>query len=88
MNQTGEGKLQFNNVPEGTKDEKLFHNMHSPLLSGGRFVKKGKYTLVYGQNNGHVVKRRTGKLVKEKMKQAKEENSNDIVMTVPFDEKY
>ena len=34
-----------------------------------------------------MVKGQTGELVKETMRQAKEKNSNDIVMTVPFDEK-
>ena len=83
--QTGEGKLLFDNVSKGTKDVKLFHDMHSPLLSGGKFVKEGKCTLVFGRKNVHVIKERTGELVKEIMKQAKEENSNDIVTTVPFD---
>ena len=66
---------------------KLFHDMHSSLLNGGKFVKEEICTLVFGRKNAHVVKRRTGKLIKEIMKQAKEKNSNDIVMTVPFDEK-
>ena len=34
-----------------------------------------------------MVKRQTGELVKEIMKQADEKNSDDIVMTVSFDEK-
>mmetsp|Transcript_16446 Transcript_16446/g.18975 ORF Transcript_16446/g.18975 Transcript_16446/m.18975 type:complete len:95 (-) Transcript_16446:778-1062(-) len=44
MNQTGKGRLPFDNLPEGTKDVKLFHDVHSPLLSGGKFVKDGKCT--------------------------------------------
>ena len=61
--------------------------MHSPLLSGGKFAKEGKCTFVFGRKNAHVIKGRKGELVKEMMKQTKEENSSDIVMTVPFDEK-
>ena len=85
--QTREGKLLFDNVPEGTEEVNIFHNMHSPLLSSGKFVKEGKCTLVFGRKNVHVIKGRTVELVKEIMKQAKEKNSNDIVMTVSFDEK-
>ena len=33
-------KLSFVNVPVGTADIKLIHDMHSPLLSGDKFVKK------------------------------------------------
>ena len=51
------------------------------------FVKEGKCTLVIGRKNGHVVKGRTGELVQQIMKQAEEKNSDDIVMTVLFDEK-
>mmetsp|Transcript_2235 Transcript_2235/g.2563 ORF Transcript_2235/g.2563 Transcript_2235/m.2563 type:complete len:93 (-) Transcript_2235:167-445(-) len=40
MNQTGKGRLPFDNLPEGTKEVKLFHDMHSPLLSSD-FVKDG-----------------------------------------------
>ena len=49
MNQTGKGKLPFDNLPAGTKEVKLFHDMHSPLLSGGKFVKDGECTLVFGR---------------------------------------
>ena len=87
MNQIGEGKLPFDNVPEGTKEVNIFYDIHSPLLSGGKFVKEGKCTLVFGRKNAHVVKGRTGELVKEIMKQVEEKNSDDIVMTAPFDEK-
>ena len=45
--------------------------MYSPLISGGKFVKEGKCRLVFGQKNVHIVKGRTGELVKEIMKQAK-----------------
>ena len=41
MHQKGEGKLPFNNVPEGTDAVNLFHKMHSPLLSGGTLSRKG-----------------------------------------------
>ena len=61
--------------------------MHSPLLSGGTFVKKGKCRLVFGRKNAHVVKGRTGELVQQIIKQAEEKNSGNIVMIVPFDEK-
>ena len=37
--------------------------------------------------NAHIVKGKTGELVKAIMKQAEAKNSKDIVMTVPFDEK-
>ena len=87
MHQTGEGKLPFDNMPKGTNAVNIFHNMHLPLLSGGRFVKLGKCTLVFGRKNAHVVKEQTGELVKKIMKQAEEKNSDDIVMTVPFDKK-
>ena len=87
MSQTGEGKLPFDNLPEDTEDAKLFHNMYSPLLSGGKFVKEEKCTLVFKRNNAHVVKGQTGKLIREIMKQAEEKNNDDIVMIVPFDEK-
>ena len=42
MNQIGEEKLPFDYVPEGTKTVNIFNDMHSPLLSGGKFVKEGK----------------------------------------------
>ena len=51
INQIGEGKLPVDNVLEGTKEVNIFHDMHSPLLSGGKFVKEGKYTLVFGRKN-------------------------------------
>ena len=86
LSQTREGELQFNNVPQGTKDVKPFHDMYSSLISGGKFVKKG-CSLVFEQKNAHIVKGRTGELVKEVMKQDKQENIEDIVMTVPFDMK-
>ena len=60
MYKTGEGKLPFDNIPKGTDAVNIFHNMHSPLLSGGKFVKEGKCTIVFGRKNAHVVKGRTG----------------------------
>ena len=41
LSQTGEGELPFDNVPKGTEDIQLFNDMHSPLLSGRKFFKKG-----------------------------------------------
>ena len=61
--------------------------MHSPLLSGGTFVKEDKCTLVFGRENVHIVQGRTGELVQYIIKQAEEKNKDDIVMTVPFDGK-
>ena len=61
--------------------------MHLPLLSGGKFVKEVKCTLVFEKKNTHVVKGQIGELVKEIMRQAEEKNSDDIVMTVLFDKK-
>ena len=87
MHQTGEGNLPFNNVPEGTKEVNIFHDIDSPLLSGGQLIKEGKYTLVFGRKNAHVVKGQTGEVVKAIMKQAKEKNSDDVVITVPFNKK-
>ena len=87
MHQTGEGNLPFNNVPEGTKEVNIFHDIDSPLLSGGKLIKEGKYTLVFGRKNAHVVKGQTGEVVKAIMKQAKEKNSDDVVITVPFNKK-
>ena len=43
----------------------IFHDMHSPLLSGGKFFKEGKCALVFGRKNAHVVKVRTEETVKE-----------------------
>ena len=87
IHQMEEGKLPSNNVPEGTDEVNIFHDMNSPLLSGRKFVKEGKCTLVFRRKNAHVVKGQTGELVREIMKQAEEKNSDDIVMTVPFDKK-
>ena len=84
MGQTGEGKLPFDNIPEGTDDVQLFNDMHSPLLNGEKFVKKG-CTLVFLQRNAHVIKRSTWELIKQIMNTAEREDSDDIVMTVPFD---
>ena len=86
MSQTEEGTLPFNNIPEGAEDVQLFENMHSPLLSGGKFVKKG-CTLVFGRENAHVVKGKTGEIIKRIITKAEAEDSTDIVMTVPFDER-
>ena len=63
MSQTGKGKLPFDNLPKGTEDVKLFHDMNSPLLSGGKFVKEGKCTLVFRRKNAHIAKGRTEELV-------------------------
>ena len=41
LSQTGEGELPFDKIPERTEDVQLFDDMHSPLISGGKFVKKG-----------------------------------------------
>ena len=87
MSQIG-GKMPFDNLPKGIENVKLFHDMYSPLLSDRKFVNNGKYILVFGSNDVHVVNGRTGELVKEIMKQTRKENSDDIVMTVPFDEKH
>ena len=40
MHQTGEVELPFNNIPNGTDEVNIFHNMHSPLLSGGNLSRK------------------------------------------------
>ena len=87
IHQIEEEKLSFNNVSEGTNKVNIFHNMHPSLLNGGTFVKEEICTLVFGRKNAHVVKGRTGELVKEIMKQAEEKNSDDIFMTVPFNKK-
>ena len=87
MHQKAEAKLPFDNLPTGTDAVNIFHKMHSPLLSGGVFVKEGECTLVFGRKNAHIVKGKTGELVKAIMKQAKAKYSKDIVMTLPFDEK-
>ena len=87
MQQKGVAKLPFDNLPTGTDAVEIFHKMHSPLLGGGKFVKEGKCTLVFGRENAHIVKGQTGKLVQQIIKQAEEKNKDDIVMTVPFDEK-
>ena len=64
MSQTVEGKLSFDNIPAGAEDVQLFENMHSPLLSGGKFVEKG-CTLVFDTPNKHDVKGRTGDKIKQ-----------------------
>lgn len=87
MQQKGVAKLPFDNLPTGTDAVEIFHKIHSPLLGGGKFVKEGKCTLVFGRKNAHIVKGETGKLVQRIIKQAEEKNKDDIVMTVPFDEK-
>ena len=87
MHQKGQEELPFDNLPEGTYAVTIFHKIHSPLLSGGTFVNEGKYTLVFGRENAHVVQGRTGKSVQQIIKQADEKNKHDIVMTVPYDEK-
>ena len=65
MYQIGEGKFSFNSIIEGNDAVNSFYNMHSPLFSGKRFVKEGKCTLVFGRKDAHVVKGRTGELIKE-----------------------
>ena len=47
MRQKAKAKLPFDNLPPGTDAVNIFHNMHSPLLGGGTFVKEGKCTLVF-----------------------------------------
>ena len=42
---------------------------------------------MFGRENAHVVQGRTGELVQQIIKQAEDKNNNDIVMTIPFDEK-
>ena len=85
MSQTEEGELPFDNILAGAEDVQLFENMHSPLLSDGKFVQK--CTLVFGRKHAHIVKGPTGELIKEIMKNAEQEDSNNIVLSVPFDEK-
>ena len=63
MDQIGKGKLPFDNIPEGTKEVNIFNDIHSSLLSGGKFVKEEKCTLVFGRKNAHMVKGQTGELV-------------------------
>ena len=87
MHQKGERKLPFNNIPDGTDVVNIIHKMHSPLLSGRKFIKEGKCTLVFGRKNTYVVKGHTREQVQQIMKKVEEKNSDDIVMTVPFDEK-
>ena len=55
LSQTGQGELPLDNVPKGTENVKLFHDMHPSLLCGGISVKKG-CTLLFGHNNTHIVK--------------------------------
>ena len=85
LSQTREEELPFHNGPKGTEDVQIFNDMHSPLLSGGNFFKKG-CILVFGQKNLHIIKEQTGELIQQIMKKAEQEDSDDIVMKVPFDE--
>ena len=87
MEQTEEGKLPLDNILAGVEDMQLFENMHSPLLSGEKFVKKG-CTLVFGRENAHVVKGKTGEIIKQIITKAESKDSTDIIMIVPFDEKH
>ena len=86
ISQTEEEILPFDNIPTGAEDVQLFENMHSPLISGGKFVKKG-CTLVFGRENAHIFKGKTGEIIKRIITKAEGKDSIDIVMTVPFDER-
>ena len=84
ISQTAAGELPFNNIPVGAEDVQVFKNMHSPLLSGGKFVKQG-CTLVFDTPNAHILKGKTGDKIKKIVSEAElEGNNDDIVMTVPF----
>ena len=84
MSQTEEGELPFDNIPAGAEDVQMFENMHSPLLSGRKFVEKG-CTLVFDTPNAHVVNGRTGDKIQKIIADAEHKENDDIVMTVPFD---
>ena len=45
-------------------------------------------SVVFDRRNVHVVKGATGELIKKIMKKVEQEDSDDIVMIVPLDEKH
>ena len=85
MTQIEEGELPFDNIPEEAKDVQLFENMHSPLLSGGKFV-KNKCNIIFDTPEAHILTGETKEAVRQVIEEAKRNNSEDILMTVPFDE--
>ena len=84
MSQTAAGEFPSDNIPLGAEDVQLFGNMHSLLLSGGKFVEKG-CMLVFDTPNAHILKGKTGDRIKKIVSEAEHEENNAIVMTVPFD---
>ena len=86
MGQTEEGELPFDKIPERTKGVQLFDDIHSPVLSGEKVVKKG-CKLVFDQPNVLVINEKTGEKIQKIIQEVKQDNSDDIIMTVPFDKK-
>ena len=53
MQQTAEGELPFDNIPDGAKDAQIFKKMQKPLISGGKLVTNGANT-VFDVPNAHT----------------------------------
>ena len=53
LNQTGEGELPFDNIPEGTECVQLFNAMHSLLLVSENLSKKMQIMLWPGTRISH-----------------------------------
>ena len=85
MEQTEEGELPFDKLPVGTEDVQLFEDMHSPLLSGGKFV-NNRCKLVFDKLNAHIIRGATGDKIQTIIEAAEQEDSDNSVMTVPYDE--
>ena len=85
MDQSAAGALPFEKIPAGAEDVQVFDHMHTPLLSGGKFVEKG-CIFVFDTPNAHILKGRTGGRIKKIISEAEQDENDDIVMTVPFDQ--
>ena len=76
--------MPFDNIPAGAHDVQVFDKIHSPLFSVSKFVKNG-CQLFFDTLNTQVVNGTTG-IIKSIIKEAENNNSNDIIMTIPFDD--
>ena len=77
--------MPFDNIPAGAHDVQVFDKIHSPLFSVSKFVKNG-CQLFFDTPNAHIVNGTTGKKIIAIIKKAENNNSNDIIMTVPFND--
>ena len=84
MTQVEEGELPFDKLPTNANDVQIFDHMNVPLISGGKLV-TNDCNIVFDTPNAHVLTGETKDMVRQIIADAENNESDDILMTVPFD---